>query len=69
MVLIDQEIQVETLGKMDKRGRAEFLLEQIRLCLDSNDYIRTQILSRKVSTKVLQEPDFQVRFPLLSHCL
>eukprot|EP01095_Lingulamoeba_sp_RSL-Kostka_P017777 TRINITY_DN945_c1_g1_i1.p1 TRINITY_DN945_c1_g1~~TRINITY_DN945_c1_g1_i1.p1 ORF type:complete len:460 (-),score=153.12 TRINITY_DN945_c1_g1_i1:209-1588(-) len=54
-----QEVQVETLSKMEKKDKVDFILEQIRLCLDSNDYIRAQILSRKISPKVLLNDDFQ----------
>ena len=43
------ELQVETYGSMDKREKIEFLLEQMRCCLLKGDYIRTQIISRKIS--------------------
>ncbi|CAF1684553.1 unnamed protein product, partial [Adineta ricciae] len=46
-----QELQVETYGTMDRREKLEFLLEQMRLCLAKNDYIRTQIISKKINTK------------------
>jgi len=54
-----QEVQVETYGSLDKRSKTEFLLEQMRLCLDSDDFIRGQIISRKINTKILLEQDFQ----------
>jgi 26S proteasome regulatory subunit N5 len=54
-----QEVQVETVGSMDKKEKAEFLLEQIRLTLDKHDYIRSSLIAQKVSTKVLEEADFQ----------
>ncbi|CAH8824826.1 unnamed protein product [Trichobilharzia szidati] len=46
-----QDLQVETFGSMEKREKVEFMLEQMRLCLAKKDFIRTQIISRKISTK------------------
>lgn len=43
-----QELQVETYGSMEKKERVEFILEQMRLCLAVKDYIRTQIISKKL---------------------
>ena len=54
-----QDIQVETYGSMDKREKSEFILEQIRLCLDSHDNIRALILSDKISPKLLADKNFQ----------
>ncbi|KNA21432.1 hypothetical protein SOVF_043250 [Spinacia oleracea] len=47
-----QEIAVETFGAMAKTEKIAFILEQVRLCLDRKDYIRAQILSRKISPRV-----------------
>ncbi len=57
-----QEIQVETFGQMDKYEKTEFILEQVRLCLDKKDYIKAQILSNKITRKTLNSEDFQVIF-------
>lgn len=54
---IMQEIQVETFGQMDKIEKAEFILEQLRLCLDKKDIIKSQILSNKLSKKALADKD------------
>mmetsp|Transcript_2316 Transcript_2316/g.3056 ORF Transcript_2316/g.3056 Transcript_2316/m.3056 type:complete len:444 (+) Transcript_2316:147-1478(+) len=54
-----QEIQVETFGQMDKVEKTEFILEQMRLCLDKKDYIKAQILSKKISKKALADKDLQ----------
>ncbi|XP_052740439.1 26S proteasome non-ATPase regulatory subunit 12 [Bicyclus anynana] len=56
---IIQELQVETYGSMDKREKVELILEQMRLCLAIKDYIRTQIISKKISTKFFEEDDTQ----------
>ncbi|XP_026433210.1 26S proteasome non-ATPase regulatory subunit 12 homolog A-like [Papaver somniferum] len=47
-----QEIAVETFGAMAKTEKIVFILEQVRLCLDRQDYVRAQILSRKISPRV-----------------
>lgn len=56
--------QVETFGSMEKNDKVHFILEQMRLCLANKDYIRTQIISRKVNTKFFQEESdvVQVQF-------
>lgn len=57
---IIQELQVETYGSMDKREKVELILEQMRLCLAIKDYIRTQIISKKINTKFFEEENTQV---------
>ncbi|KAK8937908.1 hypothetical protein KSP40_PGU003518 [Platanthera guangdongensis] len=47
-----QEIAVETFGAMAKTEKIAFILEQVRLCIDREDYVRAQILSRKISPRV-----------------
>ncbi|PIA47809.1 hypothetical protein AQUCO_01400417v1 [Aquilegia coerulea] len=47
-----QEVAVETFGAMAKTEKIAFILEQVRLCLDRQDYVRAQILSRKISPRV-----------------
>jgi len=44
---IIQEVQVETFGAMKKKEKTEYILEQMRLCLENKDYIRTQLISKK----------------------
>ncbi|GMI65900.1 hypothetical protein HRI_000259300 [Hibiscus trionum] len=47
-----QEVAVETFSTMAKTEKIAFILEQVRLCLDCQDYVRAQILSRKISPRV-----------------
>ncbi|EFJ35271.1 hypothetical protein SELMODRAFT_166175 [Selaginella moellendorffii] len=47
-----QEVAVETFGAMAKTEKIAFILEQIRLCLAKHDYMRAQILSRKINPRV-----------------
>ncbi|KAG6401201.1 hypothetical protein SASPL_138049 [Salvia splendens] len=49
-----QEIAVETFGAMAKTEKISFILEQVRLCLDRQDHVRTQILARKISPRVFE---------------
>ncbi|TGZ85397.1 26S proteasome non-ATPase-like protein regulatory subunit 12 [Ascodesmis nigricans] len=45
------ELQVETFGSMDRKEKTAFILEQIGLCIEDNDYTQGTILSRKISTR------------------
>ncbi len=44
---------------MDKFEKADFILEQTRLCLDKGDFIKAQILSNKMTKKSMAEKDMQ----------
>lgn len=50
-----QEVAVETFGALAKTEKIDFILEQVRLCLDKQDYIRAQILARKISPRAFVE--------------
>nr|CAG4638400.1 EOG090X04UV [Cyclestheria hislopi] len=54
---IIQELQVETYGSMDRREKVELILEQMRMCLAKKDFIRTQIIAKKISVKFFEEKD------------
>jgi 26S proteasome regulatory subunit N5 len=54
-----QEVQVETFGAMDKTEKTNYILNQMRLVLAKKDYVRTQIISRKINPKLLEVEDFQ----------
>lgn len=54
---IMQELQVETYGSMNKKEKIELILEQIRLCLATKDYVRTRIISKKILTKHLEDAE------------
>jgi len=54
-----QEVAVETVGSMEAKEKADFLMEQIRLCLAKKDYVRTEIIAKKVNPKNLNGEDFQ----------
>eukprot|EP00921_Rhytidocystis_pertsovi_P022112 GHVQ01035365.1.p1 GENE.GHVQ01035365.1~~GHVQ01035365.1.p1 ORF type:complete len:485 (+),score=71.23 GHVQ01035365.1:91-1455(+) len=54
-----QEVQIETFGTMDAREKAEYIMEQMRLVLLRKDYVRCQIISRKLNAKLLEPDDMQ----------
>jgi len=50
-----QELQVETFGSMERPEKTDFFLEQMRLTLAKEDFVRTLIISRKINTKFFKE--------------
>lgn len=54
-----QEVHVETFGAMTKLEKTEFILEQVRLTLAKKDYVRANILSKKILRRTLEEEGFQ----------
>ena len=55
-----QEVAIETFGSMEKREKAEFLLEQVRLTGVTKDWIKMGILANKMNKKLLDEAGFEV---------
>ena len=51
MGALSSQFQVETYGSMERTEKVELILEQMRLCLATKDYIRTQIISKKISVR------------------
>ncbi len=50
---------------MKKKEKTEYILEQMRLCLLKKDFVRTQIISKKIHPRVLNEEGFaelKIRF-------
>ena len=45
------ELQVETFGSMTRREKTDFILEQVALCIENDDWVQAGILSRKISTR------------------
>ena len=52
---IIQEIQIETYGSLETKEKVEFILYQMKLVLMRKDFVRCQILSRKISKRHLGE--------------
>ncbi|KAF9927413.1 26S proteasome non-ATPase regulatory subunit 12 [Linnemannia zychae] len=56
---IMQDLQVETFGSMEKREKTDFILEQMRLCLLKRDYVRANIISKKINIRYFKDTDVQ----------
>lgn len=54
-----QEVQIETYGSMDKKEKIGYILYQLKLVLLRKDYVRTQIILKKISKKGLNEKGFE----------
>lgn len=54
-----QEVQIETYGSMDKKEKLEYILYQLKLVLKRKDYVRTQIILKKISKRALNEKGLQ----------
>ena len=50
-----QEVAVETIGSMELKDKAKYLLEQLRLCLDKKDFLRAELVAKKIKTKQFSE--------------
>eukprot|EP00812_Abedinium_dasypus_P000377 NODE_1044_length_1258_cov_372.035744.p1 GENE.NODE_1044_length_1258_cov_372.035744~~NODE_1044_length_1258_cov_372.035744.p1 ORF type:complete len:388 (+),score=178.03 NODE_1044_length_1258_cov_372.035744:118-1164(+) len=53
------EVAVEAFGAMERREKTEYILNQMRLVLMKKDFVRTQIISKKINPKLLDAEDFQ----------
>lgn len=51
-----QDLAVETFGSMDRREKVEFILEQMRLNYERNDLAKMAIVSKKINTKLFDNP-------------
>ena len=64
---IIQEIQIETYGSLEVKEKVEFILYQMKLVLMRKDFVRCQILSRKISKRHLAEKgleEFKIQYYL-----
>ncbi|TKY90793.1 hypothetical protein EX895_000791 [Sporisorium graminicola] len=60
-----QDLAVETFGSMDRREKVEFILEQMRLNYERNDLAKMAIVSKKINTKLFDNPkhaDLKLRY-------
>ena len=53
------ELQVETYGSMDMFEKIQFILEQMELCILTNDFSQGTVLSRKILKKTLNNPKYE----------
>lgn len=62
---IMQEVQVETFGGMQPQEKFDFILEQVRLSLEKNDFIRGAIIAKKIMPRQLNKEgltDIKLRY-------
>lgn len=52
-------VQVETFGSMDKRSRVDFILEQIRLAIATDEYGKATLISRKITGRTFDASGFE----------
>mmetsp|Transcript_7741 Transcript_7741/g.25693 ORF Transcript_7741/g.25693 Transcript_7741/m.25693 type:complete len:489 (-) Transcript_7741:163-1629(-) len=52
---IMQEVAVETYGALSKQEKIAFILEQVRLTLGRNDFVRANIIAKKINPRSLEE--------------
>ncbi|KAF2861441.1 26S proteasome non-ATPase regulatory subunit 12 [Piedraia hortae CBS 480.64] len=45
------ELQVETFGSMSRREKTGFILDQVELCIENDDWTQAAILGRKINTR------------------
>jgi 26S proteasome regulatory subunit N5 len=45
---------------MDRQEKVELILEQMRYCIATKDFIRTQIISKKISVRFFDKDEHQV---------
>ena len=58
-----QEVAVETFSSMERKEKYDFILEQMRLALITEQYNQAQIISRKINPKIFNndtDEGFQV---------
>jgi 26S proteasome regulatory subunit N5 len=48
-----QLVQIETVSTMDVAEKISFILEQLRLCLETKDFVKAMIMSKKITEKSL----------------
>lgn len=56
-----QEIQIETYGSLLAVDKVNFILYQMELVLQRQDFVRCQILSRKISRKHLNDKTLEAQ--------
>lgn len=56
-----QELQVETFGSMDRREKVDFILEQMRLLKEQEDWEKMAIVAKRINLKWLGEKEHEVR--------
>jgi len=56
-----QDVQVETFAALNDGEKTDFILEQLRLCLETGDTNKALIIGRKVSQKLIMKEEHMER--------
>lgn len=56
-----QEVQVETFGALEDGEKTDFILEEVRLCLETGETSKALVLGKKVSQKLLAKEEHMHR--------
>ena len=56
-----QEVQVETFGALEDGEKTDFILEEVRLCLETGETNKALVLAKKVSQKLLAKEEHMQR--------
>lgn len=54
-----QDVQIEAFGSLDRKYKTEYILYQMNILIENNDYIRTLIVSNKINRKHLEDEGFE----------
>jgi 26S proteasome regulatory subunit N5 len=63
-----QEVAIETFSSMDRKEKYDFILEQMRLAIITDQFSQAQIISRKINPKIFNndlDEGFQVKICIL----
>ncbi len=67
---IMQETQVETFSGMERKEKFDFILEQMRLCMEKNDFIRAAIIAKKIMPRQLNRDELkEIKMRFYSHMI
>ncbi|KAI6226183.1 26S proteasome non-ATPase regulatory subunit 12 [Aphelenchoides fujianensis] len=55
------ELQVETFGSMEIKEKVRFLLDQMRLSIQRQDFVRAAIISNKISIKFFEDKSDEIQ--------
>lgn len=52
---------------MEKNEKVRFILEQMRLCIAKKDFVRTQIISKKINVKFFADESDLIQVCMCMH--
>lgn len=52
-----QQLQVETIGNMERKEKFDIILQQMEMCLRMEDYVVAHIMAKKIPIRTIDKPD------------